>query len=555
MLYHLSRQSIASQFIEIRLELQCSVGETVQLQLPAWRPGRYELANFAQKIRGFSVSIGQKEVTWQKITKDLWSFGASTSGLYQVNYSFCCNQMDAGGCWSDDAQLFINFSNLVFEIKGRENEEILVQIELPKEYQTATALPQIGANEWKANSHVHLMDSPLLASGSLKHTQFSIDSTVFHLWFNGEVHFDMEGLAGIFKNFASKQIEDFGEFPAQSYHFIFQLLPYRHYHGVEHSFSTVITIGPANSLIEKAYMDDLIGVSSHELYHFWNVCRIRPLQILPYDLSRETYLETGFIMEGVTTYFGDIYLLRSGYFSLEEYLTQLTALIQKEFDSFGWQIQSILESSFDLWLDGYKAGIPDKKVSIYNRGALIACCLDLMLMDVGSSLADVMKMMWEKFGKTQKGYKLADFEDTLMEASKNGPEILDFLQKVVYGKDDLLPILAIQLRSIGITIIQESNPERLAGEYGIKLQDNGEVSQVHPESMAYKQIMIKDKIPSLFLDGEAPSGIPSGKEVVFQIERWGRSIEIALKPEKRQFYPIFSLKTVGENEKRRKWSR
>ena len=79
-------------------------------------------------------------------------------------------------------------------------------------------------------------------------------------------------------------------------------------------------------------------------------------------------------------------------------------LFEKEFDSFGWQNQSITESSFDLWLDGYKIGIPDKKVSIYNRGALISLCLDLLLIKAESSLSQVMKDMWLQFGKKESSF-------------------------------------------------------------------------------------------------------------------------------------------------------
>src|SRR5690606_23960414 len=108
------------------------------------------------------------------------------------------------------------------------------------------------------------------------------------------------------------------------------------------------------------------------------------------------YQKAGWIIEGITTYMGDIFLLRSGYFSLEEYLETFEKVLNRESLNFGWQNQSILESSFDLWIDGYEAGIPDKKVSIYTHGALIAFCLDAMLLDEKSSLNHVMKILWRK---------------------------------------------------------------------------------------------------------------------------------------------------------------
>lgn len=119
-----------------------------------------------------------------------------------------------------------------------------------------------------------------------------------------------------FNAFSSKLIHDFGEFPEPEYHFIFQLLPYPHYHGVEHRRGTVITFGPAVNLADPAQMEELLGVSCHELYHAWNVCRIRPKELLPYDFSKEAYTKAGLLLEGVTTYMGDLYLLKSGVYDL-----------------------------------------------------------------------------------------------------------------------------------------------------------------------------------------------------------------------------------------------
>src|SRR5690606_17206974 len=211
-----------------------------------------------------------------------------------------------------------------------------------------------------------------------------------------------------FIKFTEKQIAAFGDFPTNNYHFLFQLLNYKHYHGVEHQFSTVITWGPAQELGTTAAMDQLIGISSHELYHFWNVCRIRPKELLPYDFAKEAYIDSGVVAEGVTTYMGDLFLFKSGYLSLDAYLFK--------FEQFGWKNMSIADSSFDLWLDGYKPGIPNRKVNIYNRGALISLCLDLILLDYGSSLSQIMKMMWNIFGKKNKGYSLHDFKGLISQA-------------------------------------------------------------------------------------------------------------------------------------------
>jgi predicted metalloprotease with PDZ domain len=551
--YFIYRKNILSQFIQIRLSINCNAGETISLQLPAWRPGRYELANYAQKIKGFRISSEDKAVSFEKITKDLWQFSAGHAGEYLIEYEFHSNQMDAGGSWSDDEQLYLNFINFIFEVIGRQGENITVQLDLPDNFRVATALPSEAGMEIRARNFQHLVDSPLIASPTLRQETYQVGGTSFHLWFQGEVHFEMDELLQGFQDFTVKQIESFGEFPATDYHFLFQLLPYKHYHGVEHQYSTVITIGPAVELKDKKLMDELFGVSSHELYHFWNVCRIRPQELLPYDFSKEAYLKTGVVAEGVTTYMGDIFLLKSGYHTLEEYLKILEKQLDKEFESFGWQNQSIVDSSMDLWLDGYKAGIPDKKVSIYNRGALISLTLDLMLLDMGSSLHEVMLAMWQRFGQTDKGYSMEDYQNIV--ATKLGDQELakDFFLKYVSGTEDIRPLLESQLRSVGIDVNTQPRENYFESKLGMVLNEQGVIQRIHPSSPAFEKIMLNDKILEVngqsydqkFLTEEATANL--------KLERYGRQLEVSLPVNETYYYLNYKLQPLEENEKRRKW--
>ncbi|WP_143959673.1 M61 family metallopeptidase [Litoribacter populi] len=553
MQYYIKRNNILSQYVQILLKLDCLQGEKVSLQLPAWRPGRYELAHYAQKIKGFKVSQEGKITPSLKETKDLFTFTAASTGICEIEYEFHANQMDAGGSWSDDEQLYLNFINFVFEVKGRENEPIKVTLDLPADFKIATALPKIDKHTFEATDFQHLVDSPLFASPTLKHDSYNVDGKTFHLWFQGEVHFDVEKLKQDFKAFTTAQMNGFGQFPAEEYHFLFQLLPYKHYHGVEHQFSTVITIGPAKDLQDKKLYDELMGVSSHELYHFWNVCRIRPKEILPYDFSKEAYISTGVVAEGVTTYMGDYYLLKSGYFSLEDYLHILQKQLDREFESFGWQSQSIADSSFDLWLDGYKAGIPDKKVSIYNRGALISLSLDLLLLDKKSSLQMVMNDMWKAYGSLEKGYLLDDYKRIIAKFLGES-QTEKFFANYVTGTEDLRDVLFPQLSSIGLEVKAEPNKNKLASSYGIMHNEEGFVSKIHPQSPAAAKIMQNDRLIEI-------NGLPYSKDVSVKVEklelkinRYGRTLQVQIEAAKPVFYQSHKIEIREENQKRAIWS-
>jgi predicted metalloprotease with PDZ domain len=142
------------------------------------------------------------------------------------------------------------------------------------------------------------------------------------------------------------------------------------------------------------------------------VIRIRPAELLPYDFSRENYFPTGYVAEGLTTYYGDLLLARSGFFSPTEYLAELNGTLNRHFTSSNGAALSLTESSLDLWLDGYVAGVPGRKVSIYHKGTLTALILDLeirQLTNDARSLDDVMLGLWEQYGQKNMGYSHADY--------------------------------------------------------------------------------------------------------------------------------------------------
>jgi predicted metalloprotease with PDZ domain len=542
---HIYQEIPTSQYIQVKLSIECTDREKITLQLPAWRPGRYELANFAQKIRRVVVSTSEETVPFKKTTKDTWEFVSERSGTYTVSYEYYCNQLDAGGCWADPEMLYLNFSNLAFSVSNREKEEIHLQLHLPDAYQVATSLPQLSKHQFKADTYQQLIDSPLIASPDLQHFTYHVGMTTFHLWLQGEIHFNTTGFIDIFRSFTARQIAAFADFPAEEYHFLFLLLPYIHSHGVEHQFSTVVTYGPAESLANERKLAELISVSSHELYHFWNVCRIRPSALLPYELSKEAYLREGVVAEGVTTYLGDMYLLRAGYYTIQQYVDILAQKINRETMSHGWQYQSIVDSSFDLWLDGYKAGIPDKKVSIYNRGALISLCLDLLLMDRDSSLEDVMRCMWIRYGRDQKGFLLEDFQQVVTEYAQDSVTIEEFFRRFVFGTEDLLPLIEETLRSVNIYLRKEENQQPLEEVYGIQLDDSQKIIRLHPDSPAYRLLMLGDTIESI--EKKATS-------VKLEIKRVLRKKHVSIPTTNRVFFIKYKLATeeVG-NEKRARW--
>ena len=545
--YKISCPNPASQFLQIELRFQCRAQERIHLQLPAWRAGRYQIANYAQNLRGFTASDSKGEpIPFTKTTKDRWELIAPDETLIHITYEYWAGKMDAGSAWVDDQQVYVNLVNCCFELLGRSAEAIAVQLDLDDYPQRVLTLKQQGPSTWMAENYQILADATVLAAKKLHRETYTVGSTEFHAWFHGAIHFDSASFINQLQAFTSRLITDFGSFPEPEYQFIFQLLPYPHYHGVEHRRGTVITFGPANSLTEAEAMEELLGISCHELYHAWNVCRIRPKELLPYDFSRETYTKAGLVLEGVTTYFGDLYLLKSGVYDLPTYLRHLEKIVQRESQHFGWKNASIEESSIDLWLDGYVQGVPDRKVNIYSHGALICLCLDVQLLKEGSSLALVMREMWETFGIHFRGYQLADFEKGIADRFEQPEKITEFFDAFVRGREDLFPVLENCLKELGILIRRDETENTDLNVLGIQVNAQQSIQKIHPESTAYRYLMANDLLLSLDLNG-----VSQKWEV--EVARQGRKLSLSFAKEEENFYPLLVLKEGSSTALRENW--
>jgi predicted metalloprotease with PDZ domain len=543
--YQFSCANPASQYIQVALKLSDIDRNNLVLQLPSWRPGRYQLADYAQNIRFFKINDRTNNpVVFEKESKNHWVFSAKLGGEYFISYEYYAAKMDAGSCWVDEDQVYLNFVNCCMEVIEAPDLPYELSFGLPPDFSIATTLTPNGGNTYLASNFQELADSSLLAAQSLTHWQYQACEINFHCWFNGEIHFEKELFLSSFEKFTKRQIEDFDEFPEAQYHFIFQLLPYPHYHGVEHRKGTVITFGPAESLSDPSQMEELLGVCSHELYHAWNVCRIRPSELLPYDFSKETYTKAGWILEGITTYMGDLYLLKSGVYSLETYLKHLQKIINREAQNFGWKNYNILESSVDLWLDGYQGGIPDRKVNIYSHGALICLCLDIMLLkSSGKSLAEVMKAAWLRFGKRNLGYSQLSFWKTLLGKTLHEPVMNLFYTDYIAGRKDVLAKVKELLLLIGLELLSNPTEDPLASKAGL-LTKQEKITKIHPESPAYQTLMIGDEI----------SVSSSETSVTIKAKRSnGKLISTSIQFSDQEFFPSYTLKINLNSELQAQW--
>lgn len=467
---------------------QAAESEVLQLELPSWRPGRYEIGNFAKNIKGFKAFGADKQaLAFEKTAKDTWQIATLGQTQITITYNYYAAELNAGSTFLDPKQLYINPVNCFFYAAQNTEQPYQVQLHLPAQWQIASALHFDENQTVEIANFDRLADSPLMCSAAIDRRSYEAGGYTFHICFNQQQMIPWERVLHDFSRFTERQIQDFGEFPSAEYTFLIQSLPYAAYHGVEHLDSTVIALGPSCDIFGSLYTE-LLGVCSHELYHAWNIKALRPAEMQPYNFKSENYALTGFIYEGVTTYMGDLYLLKSGVFSLAQYLKELSKQVQKHLDNPGRFSMSVAAASFDTWLDGYVPGAPGRKVSIYTEGCLLAFYADYRLRKATNhkiGIEQVIKNLYYNFSASNNGYTLQDYQTTLENLS--GESFADFFKDYVCGTSAYEALLQEALDFFGLELQQTPSKSYAEARFGMKVSLVGkewQILSIYPGSPA-----------------------------------------------------------------------
>jgi predicted metalloprotease with PDZ domain len=328
-----------------------------------------------------------------------------------------------------------------------------------------------------------------------------VSGITFNLWFQGKCQPNWKKIKKDFTAFTKSQINHFGGFPVDEYHYFFQITPFRSYHGVEHTKNTVLLLGPGNEIMDKRY-EDLLGVCSHELYHTWNIKAIRPIEMYPYDYTKENYFRTGFVAEGVTTYMGDLMLYNSGVFNWNEFVKTQNQNLERHLMNYGRFNLSVADSGFDNWLDGYKLGAPNRKTSIYPDAALCMLMVDIEIIKSSNgknSLHSVMKELYQEFALKSRGYSENDFQNICLKYG--GEKVKEIFKNHIYGTNNYIPSLETALDLVGLQLKEKKNANLSAQYFGfvtIKENERLIIKKVEPDSEAdQNEIAVEDEITEI----------------------------------------------------------
>lgn len=376
------------------------------LWLPAWRPGRYLIMNFAANVREWSANL-------RKVGKSQWRVAAREGDEVEVTYRYYAGVLDAGSSFLAEDEAYVNGSNLFMCVDALRHEPCTLQI--ATEWPTECQLPDLEARDYD-----HLIDSPLIASPNMTVHAFEESGALIRLVFRHAR--DTEQWIEPVRKIVREQAVLFGGLPLREYRFLYHVAD--RWHGVEHEDSCSIIVkrstdGP----------DHFLSITSHEFFHLWNVKRIVPAAFVPYDYSRETPTKLLWAMEGITSYYGDLTLARCGIWDEEHYLEHLRHEIELLENSPGKCVLSLAQASFDGWLHEQMHDRANAWISFYNKGEVVSALLDLELRKQGRSLDEVMREIWRDYGQSGRGV-----EEDALERIVGLP---DFFAKYVDGVEPL----------------------------------------------------------------------------------------------------------------------
>lgn len=485
--YRLYFESPELHLIRVQLDLPAKSGPQA-IHLPKWRPGRYEMAPYAERIvDACALSATGKPLAVVKTATHTWEIHQNGEAAV-FEYKYYAVIADAGGSYFDQDQVYINPCNLLMYDFEKIEAPCQMTLDLPEDYRIACGLRQEG-NTLFADDFHQIADAPLIASQTLQHHAFEVEGIPFNLWFQGDVKPEWRKLEEHFRAFSKAQILLFGGFPVKDYHFLYQIHNKSIYHGVEHANSTIIALGPGFKLDEEDEYEDLLSVSCHELFHTWNVKAIRPADMQPYQYDREQYSRLHYITEGVTTYYGELLLFKCGVWSLGEFLRVFNKdFLRKHYANNGRDHISLEQSSFESWLVGYDEGVPNRKISFYTKGALAALILDIIVRKGSGnarSLDTVMRELYERFGKTGKGYTKEDYK--AIAETHAGHSLDGYFQDYISGTVPMEAALADTADYLGLALIARDAPTLAERDYGFIVDEDGgraRIKQIHEGSPA-----------------------------------------------------------------------
>ncbi|MDQ3179961.1 MAG: PDZ domain-containing protein, partial [Acidobacteriota bacterium] len=525
-----------------------------------WTPGSYLIREYARHVQDFTVkNAAGNDLTWQKTNKNTWQIDTKGTKEIVVKYNVYANELTVRTNELNADHAFFNNAALLMFPKDQLNVPSTVRVVPFGNWKIATGLPKVEGqtNAFRAENFDILYDSPFEV-GDFKEISFDAQGKPHRIVFEGEGNYDMQKTAAYIKKFVEEAYKIFGDMPYKDYLFIVNL---RGGGGLEHLNSTALQVNRFGFTGER--YKGFLTLVAHEFFHLWNVKRIRPDALGPFDYENENYTKLLWVAEGATAYYEGVLLRRADLISDKEILDGKARLIEQLQARPGRFETSLEDSSFDAWIKYYRQdeNSVNNQISYYDKGELVNFLLDIEIRTASGgakSLDDVMRFLYDEFSKKNKNYTPADYKK--ISETMAGKSLDDFFAKYVRGTTEI-DYNAI-LSGIGLKLETGEEGVKQAFLGGTLAESEGKltVRAVPADTPAYQfGLNVNDQIVAI--DGNRASqtflqshltGKKSGDKIKLTIFRFDelRDIEVTLGGRAKPDYKIVSVKNPTDEQKR-----
>lgn len=458
--YTLKMPKPQNHYFEVEMLIsKLSKKKPLRIKMPTWAPGSYLIREFSKNVNLVKAfDENGKKLLVKKINKNSWDIEKGESKSIKVVYEVYSFDLSVRTSFLDLSHGFVSGSSIFMYVDGNKDLAGKLDIYPYEDFNViTTALPKFSdsiryenAKTFTFNNYDHLVDCPI-EIGNQEVFEFNASGVNHTVAIYGVGNYSISKLQTDMKRIVEAATNVFGENPNKDYTFIIHNVGDGQ-GGLEHLNSTTLSV--SRWAYEGKDYYDFLSLVAHEYFHLWNVKRIRPVELGPFNYDQENYTSLLWVMEGFTSYYDELLMRRAGYSSEKEYIQKINGVLNYVEGSEGSRVQPLAHASFDAWIKSYRPNenSANTTMTYYSRGQLIAAVLDAMIIDKfqGNKCLDhFMQTLYQKFYKNEnRGFTEKEFIQTLSEFM--GSDMNEFIEK--YINDTQIPDYATIFSKIGVKV-------------------------------------------------------------------------------------------------------
>lgn len=485
--YTISFSNPVTHYCEVQITAPTAGKGEIEFEMPVWTPGSYKVRDYSRFVDKVSAGDGGGEkLDCEKTSKSSWKVRCDGAEEVVLSYRVYCNELTVRTSHVTSDHGYINGTSVFMYVKGMLNAECELEIKPYKEWKKiSTGLRKTGDNKYSAENYDVFVDCPI-EIGNQEILEFESDGKKHYISIYGKGNYDTKKFVEDFKKITDAESRMMGGLPYEDFTFLISFADDIG-GGLEHlnSFSAMYLPWGFND--ENKYKK-FLGLISHELFHVWNVKRVRPIELGPFDYSKEVYTKMHWVTEGWTSFYDNLLLRRAEILDDKEYLEFVAEEVNEVMKFSGRFHQSLEESSYDNWIKFYNRheNTRNDQISYYKKGGVIAMMLDIEIItntNCENSLDDALRMLYEDFkNDPSKGYTSERVKEVC--ESVAGKNLDEFWEKYIRGTEELP--LAEYLAKAGVELKNTNKDKEV--KLGVLINKSGDnllLNEVNDGGSAY----------------------------------------------------------------------